>query len=146
MIVESLEPAFSDSVRPPSQTENSELIQFYEEQLTILRQQQYERKYLIHQQQEYLDRKEEERKNRGWWAYLTGAKEEPTDVQPELKIDLLLTAKVLMVGDEGVGKTSITRRYCHGVFYEGRQRTSDVASYQKMKVMQLSEPALQEDQ
>lgn len=62
------------------------------------------------------------------------------DNQPEMKIDLLLTAKVLVVGDAGAGKTSITRRYCHGVFYEGRSRTQDVSSYQKMKVMESIEP------
>jgi small GTP-binding protein len=69
-----------------------------------------------------------------------GPKEEIKDNQPEMKIDLLLTAKVLVVGDAGAGKTSITRRYCHGVFYEGRSTTQDVSSYQKMKVMDSIEP------
>jgi hypothetical protein len=47
MIIESLEPANSEGLRPKSANENSELIQFYEDQLTILKQQQYERKYII---------------------------------------------------------------------------------------------------
>lgn len=50
------------------------------------------------------------------WAYMTGGRGH----SEQEKIGLLLTAKILIIGDEGAGKTSITRRYCHGVFYEGR--------------------------
>lgn len=56
-------------------------------------------------------------------------------IDDNLKIDLMLTAKLVVLGDENVGKTSLTRRYCHGIFYEGRAMTNDVSSYQRIKVM-----------
>ena len=32
-------------------------------------------------------------------------------------------AKIVIVGDQEVGKTSIAKRYCHAVFHEGRERS-----------------------
>ena len=55
--------------------------------------------------------------------------------KPSEQFDLLLTAKILIIGDENAGKTSITRRYCHGLFDEGRSMTSEVSNYTKLKVM-----------
>ena len=50
---------------------------------------------------------------------------------PPNKITESAMVKIVVVGDERVGKTSISKRFCYGVFHENSQVTTQASCFKK---------------
>jgi small GTP-binding protein len=55
---------------------------------------------------------------------------------------LTISSKVVVIGDERVGKTSISNRYCHNLFSENQPISLAVSCYKKDVFVDPSESVL----
>lgn len=109
-----------------------------------MRQQRYQNQYVLKQQEEFLEKAREAMKNRpSLFSFFSRKSDEVGQVgQGKAKAEtrsanILISAeaKILIVGEQEVGKTSIAKRYCYDVFHEGRDRSHAVSCFTKTQMM-----------